>query len=360
MDDADSKGSEAPESPEPDFYATDSPSQETAQQVVEDALQAGRQAHNGSSTPQERLLDAQWNPNPDRHASEAQQLNDTLAELERPFVDDMPVTNGQPARNDPPVTTGMPAVQSAPASNGEAADHDDHDDSSEMDMSESSRSSSLEPDQEQAVDQDNTSHMGTKRKLSDTHDTLDALEQALTEDLTKKRKISTPPQDNVQAVAVDTAVADQAKSPAERWPAEIWQQVFLRLSPAMLSRCLRVSRSFNTILTQAKAQLVNSSAKKSKDPEKDKVKLMDSDAIWAEARKNYFPNMPRPLMRCNELSMLQLIGCKNCQFCGRVPAPVPATSPFNAGPGPTGVRMVWPFGLRTCGQCWEQNTIKVG
>ena len=240
-------------------------------------------------------------------------------------VEDAPASAEQPLVNESPHTDGVDAAE----------DVEGEDSSSEMDVSVSSRSSSPE------LDQDVASHAGTKRKLSDADDNLDALEQAL-EDSTKKRKLSESPQ----------SAAGKKKSPAERWSAEFWQQVFLRLSPAMLSRCLRVCKSFNVYLTQTKEQPV---AKK----DQRKVRLWDSNSIWAEARKNFFPNMPRPVMRCNEMGMLQLIGGKTCQFCNRPPRPVPATSPFNAGPGPDGLRVVWPFGIRTCGQCWEHNTLKV-
>ncbi|KAK5127081.1 hypothetical protein LTR85_008441 [Meristemomyces frigidus] len=240
--------------------------------------------------------------------------------LDAPVVSEQPVTNGR-----------------LTADGADSAEHDDGgDSSSEMDVSASSRSASPEPDQE------SVHHTaGSKRKLSDAEDNLDALEQALEDSTTKKRKLSTPPQHE----------APSERSPAEALPAELWQHIFLRLSPAMLSRCLRVSKAFNTYLTKTKAQPV---AKK----DQKKVRLLDSDTVWAEARKLYFPNMPRPLMRCNELGMLQLIGCKTCQFCNRPPRPVPATSPFNAGPGPDGLRVVWPFGIRTCGQCWEHHTLK--
>lgn len=255
---------------------------------------------------------------------------------------------------------------------GEPADeHDTQDSSSDMDVSESSRSSSPESDKERVKEQDqyhvqaqvepqDSNHVtptitGTKRKLSDAaeDDTLDALEQALHEDPSKKRKHSLSPSSPVAATTDTSALVASL-------PPELWQHIFLRLSPAMLSRCLRVCRAFNTYLTKIKAQPTLSTAKKPKDPEKDKVKTVDSDSIWAEARKIYFPNMPRPLMRCNELAMLQLIGGKTCQFCGKAPASLPATGPFSAGPGPYGLRVVWPFGIRTCGQCFDQHTIKVG
>lgn len=240
-----------------------------------------------------------------------------------------------------PAAVELPVAHGNVPANGEdnAQHEDDGDSSSEMDVSVSSRSASPEPQPDQA----NVKHTaGPKRKLSDAEDNLDAPEMVMEDTTTKKRKLSTPPQPEVTS----------ERSPAEKLPAELWQQVFLRLSPVMLSRCLRVSKAFNTLLTKTKAQPV---AKK----DQKKVRLLDSDAIWAEARKVYFPNMPRPLMRCNELEMLQLVGGQSCQFCRRPPKPVPATHPFNAGPGPDGLRVVWPFGIRTCGQCWEHNTLKV-
>ncbi|KAI7517329.1 hypothetical protein KC316_g20781, partial [Hortaea werneckii] len=203
---------------------------------------------------------------------------------------------------------------------GEPADeHDTQDSSSDMDVSESSRSSSPESDQERVEEQEHDQYQvqaqpedsnhvtpiltGTKRKLSDAaeDDNLDALEQALHEDPSKKRKHSLSPSSPVGATT-DTS------APVASLPPELWQYIFLRLSPAMLSRCLRVCRAFNSYLTKTKAQPTLSTAKKPKDPEKDKVKTVDSDSVWAEARKLYFPNMPRPLMRCSELTMLQLIG----------------------------------------------------
>ncbi|KAI6916466.1 hypothetical protein KC355_g17743 [Hortaea werneckii] len=178
---------------------------------------------------------------------------------------------------------------------GEPADeHDTQDSSSDMDVSESSRSSSPESDQERVEEQEqqqdqhqvqahaqaqvqpqDSNHVtliltGTKRKLSDAaeDDNLDALEQALHEDLSKKRKHSLSPSSPV-AATTDTS------APVASLPPELWQYIFLRLSPAMLSRCLRVCRAFNTYLTKIKAQPTLSTAKKPKDPEKDKVKTVD-------------------------------------------------------------------------------------
>ncbi|KAK0255669.1 hypothetical protein LTS09_009338 [Friedmanniomyces endolithicus] len=206
--------------------------------------------------------------------------------------------------------------------------------SSEMDVSASSRSSSPESRVE------GLPQAGAKRKFVDAAETVKEPNNGLQGNATKKSRLSLTPSPVINTV-----------SPAERLPTELWQHIFLRLSPATLSRCLRVSKTFQTYLTRTKAR---PAAKK----DQKKVRILDSSVIWTEARKNHFMNMPRPLSDHTEWSMLQLIGGSTCQFCRRPPVLAPATSPFNSGPGPDGVRIIWPFGVRTCGHCWERNTLK--
>lgn len=257
-------------------------------------------------------------------------------------------TEDPPAGAPAPVEASPPCL-SRPTNGSDAAGisppaADDDDESSEMDVAASSRSASPLPQlgaHDERQQTDSPSHVGCKRKLDDTVNSPEYTSHQALHDSHKRLRVSMSP----------TATAGGAF----RLPPELWQQVFLRLSPAMLCRCLRVSKAFHAYLTQMKAAPV---AKK--DIKKVRqVRLLDSETIWAEARKLYFQNMPRPLMRFSELEMLQLIGGSTCQFCHRLPAPVPATTPFNAGPGPDGVRVVWPFGIRTCGRCWEQLSIKV-
>lgn len=212
---------------------------------------------------------------------------------------------------------------------------DADDSSSEMDVSASSRSASPEPPQEPAP------HTGNKRKFSDAADAVNGLPQAV-EDPPKKVKLSTGPPPPIQ----------QPVPRPKALPAELWQNIFLYLPPAILCRLLRVSKSFNAHLTSTKAP---PAAKK----DQAKIRILDSESIWTQARKTWFPNLPRPLSRCTELEMLQLVGGKTCQFCHRLPTPSPATSPFNAGPGSDGLRVIWPFGIRACGRCLEVNTFKV-
>ena len=214
---------------------------------------------------------------------------------------------------------------------------DDEDTSSEMDVSAPSRSPTPEASASTAPS------IGIKRKPSDAFDGPEEAVTIPTSGLSaKKVKTSVTP---AQANSGDT-------QRTATLPVEIWQQIFLYLPPAMLCRCLRVGKSFNSYLTTTKALLAPK-----KGPTK--VRLLDSEAIWAHARKTFFPNLPRPLSRCSELQMLQLVGGRKCQFCMRTPEPSPATTPFNCGPGHDGLRVIWPFGIRACGRCIENNTLKV-
>lgn len=234
-----------------------------------------------------------------------------------------------------PSTTLSPMEQvEVDAQTQDHDDADDEDSSSEMDVSASSRASSPEATQNQPMQQ-----TGAKRKLSNASDGSTPLAG---DEVAKKRRLSTPPVQDSQWGGPKDA----------RFPVEIWQQVFLYLPPAMLCRCLRVSREFNDALTKTKA---SPAAKKGQL----RTRALDSEAIWTHARKVFLPNLPRPLVRYTELAMLQLIGGRKCQFCTAEPVPPPATTPFNCGPGPDGVRVIWPFGIRTCGNCIPDRSLKV-
>lgn len=212
-------------------------------------------------------------------------------------------------------------------------DADDEDSSSEMDFSASSRASSTEPGDVALP------HAGIKRKLTDGPEDSSTLAATIA---VKKRKLPTPPPPEPRKESPGFAGL----------PGELWQQVLLHLPPAMLCRCLRVCRTFHTYLTDTKA---DSAAKK----DQAKVRVLDSEAIWIHARKLFFPNLPRPLERCSELEMLQLVGGRSCQICFKPPVPSPCTTPFNCGPGHVGQRVFWPFGVRACGNCITGITLRV-
>lgn len=221
---------------------------------------------------------------------------------------------------------------------------EDDDSSSEMDLSTPSRPTTPMPEPQQLPELAAASNLaGTKRKLSDS-DTTDTAASLHAAERFKKRKLYM------------TRSSDHAVAPSTaNLPVEVWQRIFSQyLSPIMLSRCLRVCKNFQHYLTAIPAQ--PPVAKKNQG----KLQPMDSESIWTQSRKNFFTTLPRPLNGMSELQMIQLIGGLRCQFCNRQPVQTPATSVFTAGPGPNGMRVIWPFRIRSCGQCLEHQIMKVG
>ncbi|KAK4560646.1 hypothetical protein LTR86_005224 [Recurvomyces mirabilis] len=211
------------------------------------------------------------------------------------------------SREDHPLTNGAAASEHYTDSHTE--DHS----SSDMDMSESEQEAELEAStssiaqQEPACDQ---SHPAVKkRKLSDTLDESEVARNLPGDDLSKRLRLST-----AGACSIDKLIP------------ELLQQVFTRLSPAMLCRCRRVCKRFDHVLTSYQ----NLPPTPKKDTRKvQPVRLMDSNAIFRESRQKFMPNMPRPLEGHTEL-----------------------------GPGRLGLRVIWPFGQRWCGTCFEAKTVK--
>ncbi|EXJ74281.1 uncharacterized protein A1O5_02577 [Cladophialophora psammophila CBS 110553] len=65
--------------------------------------------------------------------------------------------------------------------------------------------------------------------------------------------------------------------------------------------------------------------------------------------------------KMTELETWRLIRGHACQFCGKKAARQQHSStsePWDAGPGPDGVRPIWPFRVRTCGRCLQLRLIK--
>lgn len=188
-------------------------------------------------------------------------------------------------------------------------------------------------------------------------------------ELPKKPRLSPPPAASPPRRSVTVSEAGITGYDTTKCPPEVWQRIFSYLPPASLSRCLCVNRAFNTCLTSTKAAPLPPPAPKDpaqrkklpadQAPRLRRIRSVDSNNIWANARKTWFPNLPRPLARCTELSMLQLIGGRHCQLCGVSFPPRMATSEFDAGPGTNGVRVIWPFAVRMCGGCLESETMTV-
>lgn len=139
-------------------------------------------------------------------------------------------------------------------------------------------------------------------------------------------------------------------------PAVIWQHVFCYVPPVSLGRMLSVNHAFNTYLTPSESEedatpLPNSI-----------IQPLKAEAIWAISRRKFCPGIPRPIHGLNELEMWKLLKGNGCQICEQVKDDSPVANPhdlWESGPGDTGVKVVWPFGLRCCGRCLQENTQKV-
>lgn len=139
-------------------------------------------------------------------------------------------------------------------------------------------------------------------------------------------------------------------------PAVLWQYILCYLSPVFLGRMLSVNHAFNTYLTPGRSeedptQLPNSI-----------IQPLRAEVIWSISRRRFFPGIPRPIHGLNELQMWKLLKGNGCQICGQIKVDTAVTlpqDPWECGPGITGVRIVWPFGLRCCGRCLQENTQKV-
>ena len=139
-------------------------------------------------------------------------------------------------------------------------------------------------------------------------------------------------------------------------PAALWQHILCYVPPVSLGRMLSVNHAFNTYLTPG-----NSEGDLAQLPDSI-IQPLKADAIWAISRRRFCPGIPRPIHGLKELDMWKLLRGNNCQICDKVKLDSPVSNPqdpWETRPGDTGVRVVWPFGLRCCGPCLQENTQKV-
>lgn len=140
-----------------------------------------------------------------------------------------------------------------------------------------------------------------------------------------------------------------------RLPAEIWHSIFTFCPPRVLGSLLRVNKSFNSYLNPSVSAL-------SPPPSHSGLKYLSADEIWRSSRKSFLTGAPGPLLGHSELQMWQLVCGRVCEFCGKV-AQINGHNTrdlWHAGPGEHGVVPVWAFGVRACGGCIKQKSIKVG
>jgi hypothetical protein len=138
-------------------------------------------------------------------------------------------------------------------------------------------------------------------------------------------------------------------------PGEIWQRVFAFVPPASLGRLLRVNRVFKALLTPEDALSFQGQETHGS------LKFQSPNSVWTASRRLYCPSIPRPLASFTEHRMWKLVRNPNCQFCGKTGpvSPELSTSPWEAGPGDQHVRIIWSFGVRSCGKCLMERTEKV-
>lgn len=138
-------------------------------------------------------------------------------------------------------------------------------------------------------------------------------------------------------------------------PLEIWHHIFTFLPPFTLGRLLRVNKVFNASLTPKEDDCPVPTTSQGV------LKTRTPAAIWIKSRNNTFPNVPRPLNNMSELEMWRLIGAAFCQFCKKRPdAGASSDKPASEkGPSFDGVRIIWPFAIRTCVDCFLSKTQKV-
>ena len=140
-------------------------------------------------------------------------------------------------------------------------------------------------------------------------------------------------------------------------PLPIWQRIFCFVPPVFLGRLLRVNRAFNTCLTAGDA---NQQYPKPSHPGGSRT--LNPDTIWAASRKRFCPGLPKPIRGLLELEMWRLLRGRHCQLCEEAKDPssvFSSESPWELGPGETGVRVIWPWGVRLCGRCILSHSEKV-
>jgi len=137
-------------------------------------------------------------------------------------------------------------------------------------------------------------------------------------------------------------------NPCAGLPPAIWQHIFLYCSLFDLGRLLQVNRSFHSYLVDVHHVSYS-------DPIHGSPRLIKSESIWASARNALPIKPPKPLPAFSELRMWQLALSIRCQFCRKKGSEVSGEKPWQKGPGANGVRTIWPFGIRACGNCLKEN-----
>ncbi|KAL8791050.1 MAG: hypothetical protein Q9213_000257 [Squamulea squamosa] len=168
--------------------------------------------------------------------------------------------------------------------------------------------------------------------------------------------LSGPKRFRINSVPPAKAISAGSHKQPVTLPAELWHHIFRFVPPVFLGRLLRVNKAFHSYLTPEITQ-----SKQMDASFHGCVRPLDAESIWAASRKRFAPGLPKPLRDLNELDMWRLLRGRACQLCGQCKDPVAMAgdvSPWESGPGDRTVRIIWPFGIRSCGTCLEKSTEK--
>ncbi|KAI0012887.1 hypothetical protein F4779DRAFT_505253 [Xylariaceae sp. FL0662B] len=134
-------------------------------------------------------------------------------------------------------------------------------------------------------------------------------------------------------------------------PAEIWHRIFTFVPPKALGNLLCVNKLFNVYLDPVSSLQCDFPSSLSRTH----AFRLKPDAILQASRRRFWQRMPTPLQHKTELDMWRLACGKRCQFCGQTNSRVPILPSDQGHPGP---QPVWTFGLRICGPCLAEKTVK--
>lgn len=150
-------------------------------------------------------------------------------------------------------------------------------------------------------------------------------------------------------------VTSESPSGIEALSPSVLQQIFSYVDPRSLTFLVRVNQRFRSLL-DPRCSLPIDSARH------DTYSICSQESIWSLSRRRHVGSMPKPMVGVLETNSFALAFGLNCQFCGKLPLLPPSNTrnPWQEGPGPHGVRIIWPFKVRSCADCLEQRLQKVG
>lgn len=187
---------------------------------------------------------------------------------------------------------------------------------------------------------------------SATSEAFDTTSQTVTQDSQPAKKARLVDADNEVSRASSGLVKDKSLLPPE-----VWHHIFTFCSPRTLVSLLQVNKLFSHYINPSSSVR----AEYPRSAQRGVLSLVKPNSILVASRRLFWPHVPAPLRSMGELDMWRLLCSKQCQECNKsdVRVQLLPMSHMHAGPGKEGVSVVWPLGIRVCGQCLLLKTVKV-